>query len=136
MLGPSPSSASSNYSTATPMSSAVIGHATRIWELNVHWSLYSQCAVWDPRRRGVDIWECVRDHDSTPTSQCCVLEVYRAKMIRAQQNLLTLVQNGIHPLVAMRSGTPSPCRHLQSTITCYLLTSWPKPPPGLSHCIQ
>ena len=46
--------------------------------------------------------------NKTPTaSQCYVLEVYRAKMICAQQNLLTLAQNGMHPLVAMRFGTPS-----------------------------
>ncbi|EDR07969.1 uncharacterized protein LACBIDRAFT_297510 [Laccaria bicolor S238N-H82] len=135
MLGPSSPSTSSTHYLPTPMSSAVIGHSTKIWELNVHWPLYSQCAVWDPRRRGVDIWECVRDHDSTPTSQCYVLEVYRAKMICAQQNLLTLVQNGMHPLVAMRSGL-----HLHiapsSSSPVYLLAPWPKPPPGLSHCVQ
>jgi hypothetical protein len=26
----------------------------------VHWSLYSQCGIWDPKGRGVDIWECIR----------------------------------------------------------------------------
>lgn len=42
----------------------VIANATRIWELNVHWAIYSQCGVWDPRGRGVDIWECIRDRES------------------------------------------------------------------------
>lgn len=26
----------------------------------MHWSLYSQCGIWDPKGRGVDIWECIR----------------------------------------------------------------------------
>jgi hypothetical protein len=38
-----------------------IANATRVWEINVHWPMYSQCGVWDPRGRGVDIWECIRD---------------------------------------------------------------------------
>ncbi|TFK38088.1 hypothetical protein BDQ12DRAFT_666313 [Crucibulum laeve] len=56
------------------MPGAVISNATRIWELNVHWALYSQCGVWDPRGRGVDIWECIRDHDSTPGTQVYLLQ--------------------------------------------------------------
>ncbi|KAF9051426.1 hypothetical protein CVT24_000799 [Panaeolus cyanescens] len=51
------------------MPGVVVGNATRIWELNVHWTLHSQCGVWDPKSRGVDIWECIRDHDSTPGTQ-------------------------------------------------------------------
>ncbi|PPQ66814.1 hypothetical protein CVT26_009660 [Gymnopilus dilepis] len=51
------------------MPGAVVGNATRIWELNVHWALHSQCGIWDPKGRGVDIWECIRDHDSTPGTQ-------------------------------------------------------------------
>jgi hypothetical protein len=39
---------------------AVISNATRIWELNVSWDIYSQCGVWDPKGRGVDIWECIK----------------------------------------------------------------------------
>lgn len=39
---------------------AVVSNATRIWELNIYWSLHSQCGVWDPKGRGVDIWECIR----------------------------------------------------------------------------
>ena len=39
----------------------VIANATRVWELNVHWAMYSQCGVWVSRGRGVDIWECIRD---------------------------------------------------------------------------
>lgn len=37
-----------------------ISNATRIWELNVFWPLYAQCGVWDPKGRGVDIWECIK----------------------------------------------------------------------------
>jgi len=48
------------------MSGVVVGNATRIWEVNVHWSLYSQCGVWDPRGRGVDIWECICDRKKNP----------------------------------------------------------------------
>ncbi|KAG2008204.1 hypothetical protein CC2G_013660 [Coprinopsis cinerea AmutBmut pab1-1] len=51
------------------MPGTVISTATRIWELNVHWTMYSQCGVWDPKGKGVDIWECIRDHDSTPGTQ-------------------------------------------------------------------
>ena len=43
------------------MPGVVVGNATRIWEVNVHWSLYSQCGIWDPKGRGVDIWECIYD---------------------------------------------------------------------------
>ncbi|KAH7887055.1 hypothetical protein F5I97DRAFT_1099436 [Phlebopus sp. FC_14] len=52
----------------TTMPAAVISNATRIWDIDVHWSLYSQCGIWDPKRRGVDIWECIRAHDSTPST--------------------------------------------------------------------
>jgi hypothetical protein len=45
---------------------AVVSNATRIWELNIHWDLFSQCGVWDPKGRGVDIWECIRARTSTP----------------------------------------------------------------------
>ncbi len=38
----------------------LVSDATRVWELNVHWALGSQCGVWDPKFRGVDIWECIR----------------------------------------------------------------------------
>jgi len=43
---------------------AVVSNATRIWELNIHWDLFSQCGVWDPKGRGVDIWECIRARTS------------------------------------------------------------------------
>ena len=59
--------AATTSSTHYTMPGAVVGNATRIWELNVHWTLYSQCGVWDPRGRGVDIWECIRDRE------CCLL---------------------------------------------------------------
>ncbi|KAF8068825.1 hypothetical protein FPV67DRAFT_1415292 [Lyophyllum atratum] len=51
------------------MPGVVISNATRIWETNVHWSVYSQCCIWDARGRGVDIWECIRDHDSKPGTE-------------------------------------------------------------------
>jgi hypothetical protein len=46
------------------MPATIISNATRIWELNVHWSAYSQCGIWNAKGRGVDIWECIRDRKS------------------------------------------------------------------------
>ncbi|KAF9262283.1 hypothetical protein L218DRAFT_960418 [Marasmius fiardii PR-910] len=46
-----------------------IGYATRIWELNIHWPMYSQCGVWNSKNKGVDVWECVRDHESVGGTQ-------------------------------------------------------------------
>lgn len=43
---------------------AVVSNATRIWELNIQWDLFSQCGVWDAKGRGVDIYECVRARTS------------------------------------------------------------------------
>ncbi|KAJ7778248.1 hypothetical protein B0H16DRAFT_1300962 [Mycena metata] len=48
---------------------ATIAAATKIWERNQHWSLYSQCAVWDPSTRSVHVWECIRAHDSLPGTE-------------------------------------------------------------------
>lgn len=45
------------------MPCAVVSNATRVWELNVHWTIYSQCGVWNAKGRGVDIWECIRDRE-------------------------------------------------------------------------
>ena len=45
------------------MPGTVISNATQIWELGVHWTVYSQCGVWDPKGKGVDIWECIRDRE-------------------------------------------------------------------------
>ncbi|EPQ52183.1 hypothetical protein GLOTRDRAFT_47882, partial [Gloeophyllum trabeum ATCC 11539] len=42
----------------------IVGNATRIWEPNLRWDLFSQCSVWNPKARGVDVWECIRAHDS------------------------------------------------------------------------
>lgn len=50
--------------TSSKMPRVAVGNATRIWEVNVHWPLYSQCGIWDPRGRGVDIWECICDRES------------------------------------------------------------------------
>ncbi|KAH0581442.1 hypothetical protein H2248_012523 [Termitomyces sp. 'cryptogamus'] len=51
------------------MPGVVIGNSTRIWEVNVHWEVYSQCCMWDPRSRCVNIWECIKDHDSKPGTE-------------------------------------------------------------------
>jgi len=45
---------------------AVVSNATRIWETDIYWDLSSQCGIWDPKRKGVDIWECVRARESYP----------------------------------------------------------------------
>lgn len=42
----------------------LVSDATRIWELNIYWPSGSQCGVWDPKSRGVDIWECIRARES------------------------------------------------------------------------
>ncbi|KAI0792444.1 hypothetical protein C8Q75DRAFT_889980 [Abortiporus biennis] len=47
----------------------LVSDATRIWELNIHWPMNAQCGVWDARGKGVDIWECIRPHVSTPGTQ-------------------------------------------------------------------
>jgi hypothetical protein len=41
----------------------VIENSTRIWDLNIHWPLYSQCAVWDPVMKGVFVYECIRERE-------------------------------------------------------------------------
>ncbi|RDX51007.1 hypothetical protein K466DRAFT_593595 [Polyporus arcularius HHB13444] len=47
----------------------LVADATRIWELNLYWPLHAQCGVWDPKGKGVDVWECIRPHHSTPDTQ-------------------------------------------------------------------
>ena len=42
----------------------VIGNSTRIWEVYLHWPMYSQCGIWDVRGRGVDVWECIKERES------------------------------------------------------------------------
>ncbi|KAL4067001.1 hypothetical protein V8B97DRAFT_994995 [Scleroderma yunnanense] len=37
-----------------------IAPATKIWDINTDWSLYSQCCIWDSARGCVHIWECIR----------------------------------------------------------------------------
>ncbi|KAI0698587.1 hypothetical protein BC835DRAFT_1268815 [Cytidiella melzeri] len=46
----------------------LVSDATRIWELDVFWPLGSQCGVWDPKTKGVDVWECVRAHTASAGS--------------------------------------------------------------------
>lgn len=45
---------------------AVVSNATRIWETEIYWDLYAQCGIWDPKGKGVDIWECIRARESQP----------------------------------------------------------------------
>nr|VWO96726.1 Putative type III effector protein [Ganoderma boninense] len=51
----------------------LVADATRVWELNLYWPLHAQCGVWDPKGKGVDVWECIRPHHSTPGTQVCDL---------------------------------------------------------------
>jgi len=41
-----------------------VGNSTRIWELNLRWPLNSQCGVWDAKKPGVDVWQCIRARES------------------------------------------------------------------------
>ncbi|KAH9898273.1 hypothetical protein C8Q73DRAFT_788469 [Cubamyces lactineus] len=58
----------------------LVADATRIWEVNLYWPLHAQCGVWDPKGKGVDVWECIRPHQSTPGTQP-LLALCRAQMI-------------------------------------------------------
>ncbi|KAJ3552657.1 hypothetical protein NM688_g4037 [Phlebia brevispora] len=58
----------------------LVSDVTRIWELNIHWPVNAQCAVWDPKLKGVDIWECIRAHNSVPGTQP-VLALCRPEMM-------------------------------------------------------
>lgn len=42
----------------------LVADATRIWELNLYWPMHAQCGVWDPKGKGVDVWECIRPRKS------------------------------------------------------------------------
>ncbi|THU78608.1 hypothetical protein K435DRAFT_876459 [Dendrothele bispora CBS 962.96] len=48
---------------------ARINDATRIWELNLYWAMYSHCSTWNDVCKAVDVWECVREHHSVPGTQ-------------------------------------------------------------------
>ncbi|KAG9313611.1 hypothetical protein JVU11DRAFT_5941 [Chiua virens] len=54
------------------MPAPVIKNATTIWDINVNWPLSSQCGTWDPKGRGVDVWECIqaRTCSSSPLPTC------------------------------------------------------------------
>ena len=43
----------------------LVNDVTRIWELNLYWPVNSQCGIWDPRGKGVDIWECIHPREYT-----------------------------------------------------------------------
>ena len=53
-----------SYSSTTMP--GLVADATRIWELNLYWPLHAQCGVWDPKGKGVDVWECIRPRESSP----------------------------------------------------------------------
>ncbi|KAL7285405.1 hypothetical protein ACG7TL_000501 [Trametes sanguinea] len=59
----------------------LVADATRIWELNLYWPLHAQCGVWDPKGKGVDVWECIRPHQSTPGTQVGTLNSARRNPI-------------------------------------------------------
>lgn len=40
-----------------------VNDATHIWATNIYWPLNAQCAVWDPRGKVVNVWECVRPRE-------------------------------------------------------------------------
>lgn len=41
----------------------LVSDATRVWEANVYWPMNAQCAVWDVKGKGVDVWECIRPRE-------------------------------------------------------------------------
>lgn len=50
----------SHQHTNTNTMPGLVNDVTRIWEQNIFWPVNAQCGVWDPKLKGVDIWECVR----------------------------------------------------------------------------
>ena len=54
----------------------LVADATRIWELNLYWPLHAQCGIWDPKGKGVDVWECIR-----PRKHCVFLSILRSGLI-------------------------------------------------------
>ena len=103
--------AATTSSTHYTMPGAVVGNATRIWELNVHWTLYSQCGVWDPRGRGVDIWECIRDRE------CCLLRGCQPFVLHLPFSQTT--QHPVHNLPTRHIGDISLADNLKSARTVY-----------------
>ncbi|PSS32046.1 hypothetical protein PHLCEN_2v2191 [Hermanssonia centrifuga] len=49
----------------------LVSDATRIWVIDVHWAMNAQCGVWDPKGKGVDIWECIRPPTKQPVLALC-----------------------------------------------------------------
>ncbi|KAI0340930.1 hypothetical protein BDW22DRAFT_368165 [Trametopsis cervina] len=43
----------------------LVSDATRIWEPDTQWNAGSQCGVWDPNSKGVDVWECIQTHTAS-----------------------------------------------------------------------
>ena len=48
------------HHTNTNTMPGLVSDATRAWEVNVYWPMNAQCAVWDVKGTGVDVWECIR----------------------------------------------------------------------------
>ncbi|KAI0639538.1 hypothetical protein C8Q77DRAFT_1205021 [Trametes polyzona] len=87
----------------------LIADATRIWEVNLYWPLHAQCGVWDPKGKGVDVWECIRPHQSTPGTQP-LLAIRRAQMI-----VLSASMRPLHHLLRSSISRPA-TRHRQRFI--------------------
>lgn len=58
----------SHQHTDTNTMPGLVNDVTRIWEQNIFWPVNAQCGVWDPKLKGVDIWECVRAREYTVRS--------------------------------------------------------------------
>ena len=100
---------------APPTMPGLVADATRVWELNLYWPLHAQCGVWDPKGKGVDVWECIRPRESpsphrplltsspsatrpppdhsTPGTQVCALSPFRP---RSPLSALTFVPSFSH----------------------------------------
>lgn len=57
----------------------LVSDATRIWEVNIYWTLHSQCGVWDPKGKGVDIWECIRPREYSIVSSEALFRSFVAR---------------------------------------------------------
>ena len=58
----------------------LVSDATRIWEINIYWPVGSQCAVWDPKSKGVDIWECLRARKFPSSRPLCLCSLLTRRM--------------------------------------------------------
>ena len=82
----------SHPSRLSTMPSAV-SNATRIWEVNIHWDLHSQCGIWDQKGKGVDIWECIRARQSRPINRPLLSNPHRFVPIADHSTVATQPPN-------------------------------------------